>query len=170
MTEKLYLMEFGGEYRDGGLQAVYLQPMIGTPEKLREAGASLKVSSEVYDLMRSGNMVLPGDRLPSVTVEAPATCPRRMTDHGPWEKKEGLDRWDKVGPDRVCSFCGSMHPDDMRAALSDPEAKISISDKRYKVYIRRPGILNAGMGAIKWYVWHGDQALIDAINQRAGAA
>lgn len=69
------------------------------------------------------------------------TCPRRMTDWGSWERKEGLDTYRKggglVGQPRACSFCGSLPPDDfMNMARSG--AELSPTDKPYKVYVENP--------------------------------
>jgi hypothetical protein len=70
--------------------------------------------------------------------------------------------WEVVGADRVCSFCGSLHPADLEAILDrcieTGEVQISHSTKGYKVYINRPEIQNASEGAIKYYIWH---ALLD---------
>lgn len=86
------------------------------------------------------------------------TCPRRMGEMGPWEHKENLDAWQQVGSDRVCSFCGSLHPADFEAVLKrvieDKKCSISLSDKSYKVYVNRPEIRNASEGAIKYYKQH----------------
>lgn len=101
------------------------------------------------------------------------TCRDRMDQPGPWKHEEMLDRWVRVGNDRCCSFCGSMHPDDLSAALDLETTKIDVSDKRYKVYVRRPGVINASAGAIKFYNWHlpseVDAAtnLLERINTRA---
>jgi hypothetical protein len=76
----------------------------------------------------------------------------------------GPDKWDTLpNGDRVCSFCGSMHPDDYLAFLEKiPETPGSYvswaTGKNYKIYLRRPGIKNASEGAIKFYTWHaGDE-------------
>jgi hypothetical protein len=86
------------------------------------------------------------------------TCPRRLGEVGPWEYKENLDTWETVGSDRVCSFCGSLHPADFEAALrrvvTDEQCSIMLSDKGYKVYINRPEVHNASEGAIKYYKQH----------------
>lgn len=86
------------------------------------------------------------------------TCPRRMGEMGPWEYKENLDKWERRGNDRTCSFCGSLHPADFEAVLerviADDKCSISLSDKSYKVYINRPEIHNASEGAIKYYKQH----------------
>lgn len=86
------------------------------------------------------------------------TCPRRMSEVGPWEYKEGLDTWEQVGNDRVCSFCGSLHPEDFEAVLKrvieDETCSILQSDKSYKVYVNRPEVPNASAGAIKYYKQH----------------
>lgn len=101
---------------------------------------------------------LPLHNDPASAQDEPQTCPRRMHEIGPWEYKENLDRWVQRGPDRVCSFCGSMHPDDFEKvldrALVDDAVRIDQSTKDYKVYIHRPEIGNAGDGAIKFYKQH----------------
>ncbi len=69
------------------------------------------------------------------------------------------DTWD-MGPDgnRTCSCCGSVHPDDLmeicRKTLVDERYGIEGTDKAYKVYVRQPGVRNAGDGAIKFYMCH----------------
>lgn len=101
------------------------------------------------------------------------TCGRRFdvwagTDlfvHG--DRGEGQDRWQrfKSNGDRVCSYCGSLHPDDMfeivrQSAEASEDAdygsvpEIEPSDKFYKIYVRRPGVRNAMEGGIKFYVCH----------------
>jgi hypothetical protein len=86
---------------------------------------------------------------------------------GSWEHTKGLDRWHKfkLNGNRVCSFCGSLHPDDLFALINrcisaDPDAsyqsvvEIEPSDKKYKVYVRQPGVRNAMEGGIKFYMQH----------------
>lgn len=69
------------------------------------------------------------------------------------------DTWD-LGPDgnRTCSYCGSIHPDDLmticRKALTDVRYSVDGTDKGYKVYLRQPGVRNASEGAIKFYMQH----------------
>jgi hypothetical protein len=69
------------------------------------------------------------------------------------------DTWD-YGPDgnRTCSYCGSIHPDDLmaicRKTLTDDRYGIEGTTKSYKVYVRQPGVRNAGEGAIKFYMQH----------------
>ena len=101
------------------------------------------------------------------TLPEPQTCGRRMRDFGSWERVEGLDRWEqfKSNGDRVCSFCGSLHPDDfMRLVKECAEApddavygtvpEIEPSDKGYKIYVHRSGVRNAHEGGIKFYTQH----------------
>jgi hypothetical protein len=33
-----------------------------------------------------------------------------------------------------------------------------VTDKRYKVYVRQPNVMNASQGAIKFYSWHAPAA------------
>lgn len=69
------------------------------------------------------------------------------------------DTWDWM-PDgnRTCSFCGSIHPDDLMAickkALTDERYSVEGTTKSYKVYLRQPGVRNASEGAIKFYMHH----------------
>jgi hypothetical protein len=73
--------------------------------------------------------------------------------------KELPDTWDR-GPDdnRTCSYCGSIHPDDLmkicRKTLVDERYGIEGTTKSYKVYVRQPGVRNASEGAIKFYMHH----------------
>lgn len=101
--------------------------------------------------------------------ELPETmrCPRR--DESPLGDRisPATDHWQKFksNGDRVCSFCGSLHPDDMfrlvkasaeGSADADYHSVVSIepSDKGYKVYVHQPGVRNASEGGIKFYMQH----------------
>lgn len=106
------------------------------------------------------------------------TCPSRMQQLGPWERAEGIDRWDFVVNDLCCSFCGSMHPDRFMELVREsikPESKVGIewaTGKGYKVYVHRKEVVNSSAGGIKFYMWHLPEALqtvqtIDLINQAA---
>ena len=96
-------------------------------------------------------------------------CPRRG--ESPFGRKDGPfpgpDRWEKFkcNGDRVCSYCGSLHPDDMfrlvkMSAQASEDAnygavvEIEPSDKNYKVYVNQPGVRNASEGGIKFYMMH----------------
>lgn len=110
------------------------------------------------------------------------TCQRRMRNFGPWKHEEGLDCWQrfKSNGDRVCSFCGSLHPDDFiklmeACAAGDPNApygsvpEIEPSNKLYKIYIYRAGVRNAHEGGIKFYAWHlpaMDDSVREMLNQK----
>lgn len=69
------------------------------------------------------------------------TCLRRMTEFGGWERKEGLDRYERggglVGQSRSCSFCGSLPPDDFMDLVRAGEM-LGPTDKTYKVYVGEP--------------------------------
>jgi len=90
------------------------------------------------------------------------TCRSRMEQRGPWEYREGLDTWEySPNGDRICSFCGSLHPDDFmelvrQAAEGGAEEVVEIepSDKSYKIYVGRQSVRNASVGGIKFYTWH----------------
>ena len=103
----------------------------------------------------------------------PMTCGRRAEtgmddENGPFAHAgKNLDRWQKFKniDNRVCSYCGSLHPDDMfrlvhESAMAPEDAsytgtvEIEPSDKPYKTYIHQPGVRNASEGGIKWYMQH----------------
>lgn len=92
----------------------------------------------------------------------PMTCGRRAS----YEPK-GQDRWHKFKAidNRVCSYCGSLHPDDMfrltkeAATTADDVSyhdavRIEPSDKGYKIYVHQPKVVNAHDGGIKFYTQH----------------
>lgn len=77
------------------------------------------------------------------------------------------DRWERFKriDNRVCSYCGSLHPHDLfrlvrECADAAPDApygsvvEIEPSDKSYKIYVKQPGVRNAHEGAIKFYTHH----------------
>lgn len=108
------------------------------------------------------------------TLPEPMTCGRRHDQypggipvHGLRASEEGQDRWQKhkSNGDRVCSFCGSLHPEDffrlVHESATAPEdaernevVEIEPSDKRYKCYVHQPGIRNAMEGGGKFYFQH----------------
>lgn len=69
------------------------------------------------------------------------------------------DTWDR-GPDgnRTCSYCGSIHPDDLmlicRKVPSDERYGLECAKPGYKYYLKQPGVQNASQGAIKFYMHH----------------
>jgi hypothetical protein len=72
------------------------------------------------------------------------TCPRRMSEYGPWQREEGQDTWTTghgvIGQDRVglsCSFCGSLHPDRFMELVREGWT-VGPTDKNYKAYLGRP--------------------------------
>lgn len=58
------------------------------------------------------------------------TCPRRMEEWGPWDKKPDLDHWDNG----KCSFCGSLSPELFLERVEKGE-KVVPTDKNYKAYL-----------------------------------
>jgi len=98
----------------------------------------------------------------------PMTCPRRSeVDMTIFKVPTSPDHWQrfKTNGNRVCSYCGSLHPDDWFALVKEsanaPETAayrdavaIEPSDKRYKCYVHQPGVRNACEGGIKFYMMH----------------
>jgi len=77
-------------------------------------------------------------------VDRKQTCPRRMSDMGPWQRAEGLDEWRAdggvIGQNRVglsCSFCGSLHPDRFMELVREGWV-VGPTDKNYKAYLGKP--------------------------------
>lgn len=106
----------------------------------------------------------------------PMTCGRRAESGmdrddspftGVFRSGTNLDRWQKFksNGNRVCSYCGSLHPDDLfdlvRQSAGAPQdveyssvVEIEPSDKSYKIYVHQPGVRNAHEGGIKFYTPH----------------
>jgi hypothetical protein len=69
------------------------------------------------------------------------TCPERLYGfHPSFEAKENLDDWEMRDGKRVCSFCGSMHPDDFYKACEEAcsfnsKMRIDSTDKAGKFYV-----------------------------------
>ena len=66
------------------------------------------------------------------------TCPRRV--EGPLTAQQtDADTWAKRPGDafRSCSYCGSMHPDDLLDAVTKG-FKVGPTDKVYKIYVGMP--------------------------------
>lgn len=64
--------------------------------------------------------------------------------------------------DRCCGYCGSLHPDDMvdimyKFIQREEGYNFEPTDKGYKLYANRGGVLNASDGGIKFYTWHVDE-------------
>jgi len=72
------------------------------------------------------------------------------------------DTWDLMADGtRTCSYCGSLHEEDLFDILQhyvagDPGYSFSTTDKGYKLYAHRPGAVNASLGGIKFYKCHVD--------------
>lgn len=65
------------------------------------------------------------------------TCPRRMSEFGPWEHEPNLDTWRPDEPGPSCSFCGSLHPDRFMALVREGWI-VGPTDKNYKAYLGKP--------------------------------
>jgi hypothetical protein len=61
------------------------------------------------------------------------SCPRR----GESFQKPGNDWWGNRDGHKACSFCGSMSPDELFAAI-EAGAELGPTDKNYKVYVDLP--------------------------------
>jgi hypothetical protein len=100
------------------------------------------------------------------TMPEPITCGRRYESFIS-HSFPGPDHWEKfkTNGQRVCSYCGSLHPEDFFAMVKQsaetPEdveyreaVRIEPSDKKYKIYVHQPGVRNAHEGGIKFYTHH----------------
>ncbi len=95
-------------------------------------------------------------------------CPRRGEGGpGPRIAKDG-DHW-RVYPNglRSCSYCGSLHPEDMKVLLiGHGLSAIEPSDKGYKWYLARPfSAVNAQIGPIKYYRMHDTPELVEVLRE-----
>lgn len=92
------------------------------------------------------------------------TCGRRMNDWGPWEREPYRDFWKTLpNGDKVCSFCGSLSPDNVLAIVEKHGVGCIEVAKSYKWYVRQPDVKNALEGGIKYYRYHDTPGFIDAV-------
>ncbi len=111
------------------------------------------------------------------TENAKQTCPRRISDLGPWERKEGLDRWTTghglVGQEQVglsCSFCGSLHPDRFMELIREGWI-IGPTDKSYKAYLESPLTDDEVAAKREWWMTRDRTAqAIRSLGERDGKA
>jgi hypothetical protein len=88
------------------------------------------------------------------------TCPRRMTEIGPWKREEMLDAWEDIEGDRCCSFCGGYHPQDLLDLIKEKGFEVVESTtKSYKRYVKTP---NHSMR--KFYTVHFSREQVDEYN------
>ncbi len=97
------------------------------------------------------------------------TCPRRMSEFGPWERAEGLDQWTTghgaIGQDRVgpsCSFCGSLHPDRFMELVREGWV-VEPTRKSYKANLSEP--VTDEQGAARRNRWMEADAIARAIRE-----
>lgn len=98
------------------------------------------------------------------------TCPRRMSEFGPWAHSEGEDEWvDRraglAGQERVglsCSFCGSLHPDRFMELVREGWI-VGPTDKSYKAYLESP--LTDEQKAAKRQQWMERDAVARAVRE-----
>jgi hypothetical protein len=69
-------------------------------------------------------------------------CPRRAENPMADRMFPGPDKWDMRDGVRCCSYCGSMHPEDVFLAIAE-KVEFGPTDKSYKVYVDLPNP-NAG--------------------------
>lgn len=88
-------------------------------------------------------------------------CPRSYGH--PFTDRDVDHTWDKEkNGDHTCSFCGSWKTDEFLKFCKESETGfLEVSDKKYKIYVKRPGISNAGEGPIKFYTMHLDPRTSD---------
>lgn len=87
-------------------------------------------------------------------------CARRS--EAPYQISKGPDFWRRrPNGDLVCSYCGSLHPDLFlkfcQNVIDNPGLTccfVERTTKNYKFYLHGPRGLNAGEGAIKFYMQH----------------
>lgn len=131
-------------------------------ECLRSFGFS-GLSADPYSIRISA-------KLPETETGEIQTCGRRMADFGNWERKPDLDTWRLIGKDRICSFCGSLHPDRVIELIKEHGMEvIDPSTKSYKFYIRQPNVPNSSFGGIKYYRFHDTPEFVKELKELIGA-
>lgn len=69
----------------------------------------------------------------------PCSCEEGTWETDRWSGRHDSDRWPEAFPKpRTCSYCGSVHPDDL-IALVEQGWEMEQSTKSYKTYWHPPG-------------------------------
>lgn len=64
-------------------------------------------------------------------------CPRGPGPESPFKPPfNGAAEWDAGG---TCSYCGSLHPDELMRRLEAGDVEIDATDKNYKIYVSNVG-------------------------------
>ena len=133
----------------------------GHMERIGNSFGVMSITSGGYNINTSATM-------PQTTAPERHWCPRRNEGGPGARQRDEEDRW-HVFPNgqRTCSYCGSLHPDDMLALLEQYGlAAIDRSDKTYKWYLSGPhAATNAGLGPIKYYRMHDTPELVAKVQQ-----
>ena len=144
-----------------------------TDEVLKSKMASVDRSFGVMGSYGDGYQIQTSATSPRTKGDEIHWCPRRSEGGpGPNIAKDG-DRWDAFpNGQRVCSYCGSLHPDDMFALISEHGlAAIEPSTKGYKWYIGRAfAAVNASLGPIKYYRMHDTPQLLEKLKELIDSA
>jgi hypothetical protein len=82
------------------------------------------------------------------------TCPSRMNQPGPFERTEGVDFWKEYEDKKTCSFCGSLHPEEVLKTVKEQGFRGVERAKSYKMYV----------GHHKYYLWHNTPEFVEAYN------
>lgn len=163
------LIELQGADADTAFSACEALRQSTKDDKLREALDTCMRGFGVSGYFGNGYSVSISARLPRTDTGERQTCGRRMTDFGNWERAEGLDTWNLIGKDRVCSFCGSLHPDRVIELIKEHGwGVIGRTDKGYKFYVHQPNVPNASFGGIKYYRFHDTPEFIEQWNELVG--
>lgn len=83
-------------------------------------------------------------------------CPRRI--EGGMSAKDENDCWNQHDGHRVCSYCGSAHPEDVLAGIEDGSIVLTPTDDSYKTYISGGKINHCTTG---FYFQHLSQEQMD---------
>ena len=126
-------------------------------ERCKESFGFCGISAYGYDVHISAY-------LPRTRTGEKFTCPRRMTDIGPWGPEQNEDEWELIGNDSVCSYCGSLSPASVLSILRYHPDAIS-PGKPGKWYLHRPDVPNSGFGGIKYYRYHDFPGFLEKVEK-----
>lgn len=95
--------------------------------------------------------------LPRIPTGEKLACPLRLG-YRTENPEVVFDEWVRVGDDRCCSYCGSLHPDRVLEIIRSHGKGAIDQGKPGKWWVRRPEVPNAGFGGLKFYHEHGSPA------------
>lgn len=152
------------------LEDVNYEPAFAVCESLRDGSEDPKLTQMLVKCIANFGFtsISSGEYRVNISAYLPVTGTGEAHTCGGHQAAAGsqdnLDTWRLIGKDKVCSYCGSLHPERVLELVKEHGLGVlEPSTKSYKWYVTRRDVPNALFGGIKYYRWHDTPAFLAAI-------